>query len=397
MLSKPVIQIRNSSGATMVEFTLAVFILVGAVAGILDLGRILATQALLTRAAQEGLEVAVKIQGIDESPADTASDPDALTRYINARDEVIRAALRIPNSTFISTDINGGLGAAHQLLPLSFNDAPLSGNTLGVRREAAMLLRPGEAFEYISPHNGRTNIVNHPTLCPPGMTCRCPKDPSDTDCSLPNFDPSGSYTALLIEHPLSVELRARLFLILPFFDEMEIRGRAIGFRERFADTRAPPAVAPPPVSPPAPCTIVCPEEQVLNDDLCQCEDAPPPPCTLQCGPGTIEDPDRDLCQCIPCPLTPERCNLGQQILDFDRCQCICPINASSCQVGETFSRCDCIPCPDPQCDPDIETLSADGCNCELIPCPNDRGDCPAAYWTGPPECACANPGGGEED
>ncbi len=207
--------VKADHGATMVEMSLVLLLLLMFVMGVVNVGRFMAIQAVLTRGAQESLNLAQKVDGIEVDTRKLAPTDPNYSRFTSSRAVVVNQAKRIPLSTLIS-DVPAQSSA--WLRPFqAFDD--MAGDVTLTQNVDVLLLRPGDSAKYTK--SGHTYWKDHPTLCSPDSpTCAQPISPTD------------SYDQLLRTHPLKIELRAEVDLFFPFNVPITVTGKALGFREQ---------------------------------------------------------------------------------------------------------------------------------------------------------------------
>ena len=199
-------------GATILEFALLAPWIFGLLFILLDLGRFLAYQALLTKAAYVGLNYAQKVAGMEinlrgldkTKPADLL----AFNQFVAARQKTIDRITTLPQLTIV-----------HATLNYTTQDTTASDVTSA--SSAALVLRPGEMATYSE--NGVPKDVYHPLLCPPAG--------EGASCSGPRLSASDNWSDVMRRYPIYVEVRGEFNPLVPFFPTpFAVRGVALGYR-----------------------------------------------------------------------------------------------------------------------------------------------------------------------
>lgn len=434
---------HSQHGATVLEFALVSAVFFFALLALFDFARYFSLQALLTKGAQNGLEVAKVIDGLRIDPVRPDADCDNsdpqcpetnYNRMLAARETVVQAATALPLATFASEP---GSGGNFPLDTFQFTtDNPVGSTPTNIN---AVVLRPGE--EVI---NNRTNQkVEHPLICPLGSTCvdeRRARQPTE------------SLTGLYRSAPILVQVQAEFRPLFPFWNRFPVIGSAVGYRELSTgsiDPQISPALAcqnPPTCGAnsfltPA-CTCECnltcspigniPTVPNESCTACECDSS------YQCGGGRTLNPVTCTCACqIPAgsPRNAQECeNANGGVADsywqFRDCNCFCPADLEQIcfDRGKRYNRntCSCVNCSywNPDCAGQCPTrqlakqcanenpprdFDPEICDC-TDPCPNsiicthgtirgcDNCDCPGCTWpkvrnnTGEEQCgACICP------
>lgn len=199
--------IYAEQGVTMVEFALVLPLLMIFTIGLIDLSRVYALKAILNKGAEEGLNIALKIPNLDEDIQNLDPGSVEYQRYLQARNVVIARATSLPLGTLF-TDSNTPSMA--QLTDFVYRDPNPTGPDI-IRSSRAAIIRPGERIEIGVFNSGKWSY--HKTL--PGTGTPPPQSPD----------------LLLKSHPMIVELRATIRPMTPFIGELNVRSRAMGYRE----------------------------------------------------------------------------------------------------------------------------------------------------------------------
>jgi hypothetical protein len=200
-------------GATLLEFAIVFPTLFVLLIAIIDFSRLLLVGAILSKGAENGLNLAKKLPYLETDFRNKLpTDPD-YQNFLNARRRVLFEAKRLPLSV-IATDWNSAASGGVKLLPFKMVDTGVDvglGNPAPDLTYGAALIRPGEQVTF--EHNASSHTVNHKTLPP-----------------IPD-PPSQSVENLVTGHPITVELRAQVDMWLPFLGTLIARGSASGYRE----------------------------------------------------------------------------------------------------------------------------------------------------------------------
>jgi hypothetical protein len=215
-------------GICIVEFAIVFPVLFLVLMLIIDAGRVITTNAILTRGASDGLNNALKAPDLDLDIRNRKPSDDRYLLFWEARSRVITQATRFPLSSWVT---DPDTPSSIQLLPFRETDYEIDasdGTPILVR--GAAVLRPGDHVEY-QDRAGSWVPVDHETLPNPSRTV-LPQSPSQ----------------LMRAHPVVVELRAKVKLLFPGAGETEVSSTAVGFREAIpqAGSIGPFVEAPPP-------------------------------------------------------------------------------------------------------------------------------------------------------
>ncbi len=219
-------------GVTMLETTLLISVVFSITLAIVDIARVLMLEAILNKAAEDGLNVATKISNFDYDIRDLSLNDSRYYDFYEARRQVLEAATKLPLETFF-TDPNTPSDV--QLVSFEHHDTELNANGGGtplaqvpVIIRPAAVLRPAE-FTYQQNRDAANNVIS---------TSIVPNDHKPPAAG--NVLPPQPMTKILRDAPIEVELRAfvRPFcpqLLCPWMAREDggkmIRGVAIGYRE----------------------------------------------------------------------------------------------------------------------------------------------------------------------
>lgn len=200
--------IKTESGVSIIQFAFIFPILFLLLLVMIDLGRVLCAKAILTKGAENGLNLAMKIPNLDIDIREHGKNETEHIRFRTAREIVLEEAEALPLGTlFTPSDKSSSM----TLVAYAYTDKELGGGEVKSKYDAA-LLRPGEKVEVEK--EGSNKWFNHKTL-------------AYTGAAAPNQRPED----LLKSHPIVVELRGKVTTFFPFFDEFVVTGSAVGFRE----------------------------------------------------------------------------------------------------------------------------------------------------------------------
>lgn len=184
------------SGAALAEFALALPFILLFLISIVDLTRYVAARAVLSRGAQEALEVAIRIRNFDLDVTSTSA-PE-WNKYLAAHNTISAAGLRVATSAFLRRSNGNGTSFAN-LIPatVTVGSSSLQGPTSDV-----LILRPGDRGTM------GAESINYVPL------------------------PSGkNFTEAIRNEPMVVEMRAQIKLLTPMLGTVTVVGRAVGYRE----------------------------------------------------------------------------------------------------------------------------------------------------------------------
>ena len=208
-------QVANERGTSMLEFSLVVGLLMMMVVAMSDLCRLFVVEMLLTKGAEDGLNVAMKIPNIDMDIRNVEPGSKEYTWYHEARRRVIIASTRLPLDAWLDDENST---SDSRLLPISVMDDQINtgGGAAPVFTYGASMIRPGERVWFGTGGTmGDTTQgywLGHYAVPYAGLTAVAPK-------------------ALLKSFPIQIELRARVEPLLPFLGTKVVRGYALGYRE----------------------------------------------------------------------------------------------------------------------------------------------------------------------
>lgn len=391
-------------GATILEFALVSAIFFFALLALFDFTRYFSLQALLTKGAQNGLEVAKVIDGLRIDPEDLdencAPNNQACIqanyqRMMAARRTVEQSATALPLATFASEPNSGGSFPLDSYT-INSDNPPAAGQTPPAAPSInAVILRPGE----VTTNNRTGQIVEHPQICPLGATsCGNNKRPRA---------PTETLTGLYRAFPIVVQVQTEFKPLFPFWTPFQTTGTAIGYREISTGS----------IDPQIPASLACqnPPPCGANSFLtpaCTCQ------CNLQCRPiGSIPTvPNSDCTECV-CDSS-YQCPDGQH-LNTSSCSCGCtvepgaPNSQQACEdanggVADSyweFQNCSCV-CPaslEQDCYDRDMRFNRNTCSCvDCRPGDDDcAGECPVLQLSkqcgeedpprdfDPEECDCA--------
>ena len=208
----------RESGATFVEFALVALIVFLMVLALIDTGRYLFYQVVLTRAAEQAVNWAKKDSRLtNDIRAISHPTAGSLNAYRAARDETAAIAVQ-----FAATQFNSSASADGKKLRSMRMPEPASGwipGADGIDRDAALIM-PGQTVQVVT-GNGATQNIDHPT-CAVAAGCTQVETPG-----------TGGWEKLLIDHPLIVQIRGQLPLYLLLNQaQLEIVGQAAAWQER---------------------------------------------------------------------------------------------------------------------------------------------------------------------
>lgn len=207
---------RRQNGASMVEFSLVIGLLLICIGILLEAARYMAIQGVLIQGAQRGALTAARMQGLQYEMEDAD-----YVQFQQARAQAVIDALQLPLGTLIS-NIDSSTGV--RLLPSKvFETPPDDGSAAPAPQSVgAIVLRPGEFYS----REEDNTLVNHPTLCNPAVTCQP---------GIPFRDRNMKMAQLFEEnrHPIAVILRARVKPLIPFLNDFYIEGMAMEYRADF--------------------------------------------------------------------------------------------------------------------------------------------------------------------
>ena len=216
----------------MLEMTLLLAVVFSITLAIIDFARVLMLEAILNKAAEEGLNVATTISNFDYDIRDLSLTDSRYYDFYEARRRVLEAATKLPLETFFS-DPNTPSDA--QLVSFEHRDTELNGNNGGtpaaevpVITRAVGVIRPAEIV-YQEDRDSSNNVVGTTVVA----NDRRPPAPG-------NILPPQKMPRILKSSPIEVQLRAFVkpycpALLCPWMARenggIMIKGIAIGYRE----------------------------------------------------------------------------------------------------------------------------------------------------------------------
>lgn len=417
---------REMRGATLVEFSLAIVIVLMAVFGLIEVSRYALVKSLLIKGAQQGLNFAQKVDALqnDIRLCEDTSCAD-YRAMLDARNQVAEIATTIPLQVLDHSDnVNSFARLATFTQSYDLKNGSVSSPTMVSN---VLVLRPGEIAR-----NDSNQILRHPSLCPK----------NDTGCPISStkIKDDDSWRQILDKYDYEVHVGAHIKPILGFavnFGDIYVEAVARGLRETPKTTRIPPkmglpippnipvpTVPPTPTNPPCPggtlscggsCIPACGGGMVLSTD-CQCVPACAPPsypcptasglCVTDCPANKVWNDGCSTCGCSsdPCPGDKPRladcscpdvptCTKTCGDGELDNSSCFCDCSSASCASGFIpDANCNCVQCDPPnvncngQCLPppgDCEyynascqmALDCSLCSSSKIMCPNPPAHC----------------------
>lgn len=210
-------QIASQRGAMMLEFALVAALVFALIMVFIDASRYLLFQSVLTRAAEQAVNVAKKdIRFCQDVRTISSPTLAALDDFRNARREIAQVSLSLP-SKILYPSANG---AKHSVLEFKVPD-PQYGSSPATGSESldAALFFPGQIVEYRTKDQGGSvvwNQVPHPT---------CVNCPEATEPG-----PKG-WKELLKNHPMVMEVRGTMPLLSLLGQRVDLVGRSAAFQE----------------------------------------------------------------------------------------------------------------------------------------------------------------------
>jgi len=215
----------------MVEAALLLVVIFSITLAVVDFARILMFEAILNKAAEEGLNVATTISNYDMDVRELNVDDSRYYDFYEARRRVLEAATRLPLGTFFT---DPSTPSSAQLYMFDSQDNQLGENTptgtppassIPVISRAAAVIRPAE---YVLRENrdALNNVVSTDLVA---NQLRAP--------AAGNTLPPQKMNDMLRASPIQVELHAKItafcpHLLCPWMSPSTIvRGVAIGYRE----------------------------------------------------------------------------------------------------------------------------------------------------------------------
>lgn len=215
-------------GATMVEFALASFVFFLFIIFIIEMARILAIRAALTKGAQDAVIFASKLPAIELDTRGTGAGASFVPlpanatnfqQYRIARDLVHERAVQLPLSMFLHTTVTTHPGVTpsvgmQNLLPMQI---PLGNGT--TKATDAILLRPDDYDANVGYTLSDGSVVRYPpNALVPGQV----------------IGPTSDITRMLLDNPIIVQVYADVSPIFPLFQgfgNFRLMGQAASFRE----------------------------------------------------------------------------------------------------------------------------------------------------------------------
>ena len=231
---------REQRGATLLETTLLLVIVFSITLAIIDFARVLMLEAILNKAAEEGLNVATTISNFDYDIRDLSLTDSRYYDFYEARRRVLEAATKLPLETFF-TDPNTPsdvqlVSFEHQDNELNKKNGGTPAAQIPVITRAAAVMRPSEVA-YEEDRDAMNNVTGTTPI--PNDAHRPPSFGSYPAAGSTDLPPQ-PMTALLGRSPIEVELRAFMkpfcpALLCPWMARENggkmIKGIAMGYRE----------------------------------------------------------------------------------------------------------------------------------------------------------------------
>jgi hypothetical protein len=308
--------VSGEIGATMIEFALVSILFLALFLTFLDLAHYLAARAILIKAAQDALQIAVKSEDFQLDLSEASVGDTGYVRFKDVRNDVIARASSLPLATLISREGSGGMV---ELKNFTVTDTLADGTETEADIPVA-ILRPGEVWQ----EQSTATPLAHPYTMQAGE----------------RFKP------LLRREPVIVSLHAEKRFFVPLiFSTLPLNVAAVGWVQAYPEVG------------------FNVEEFLSNPD----GDDPPPdddddPCE---APDYCTDWDADRCRCCSEPSN-NPCFNGS-VWDTSLCHCDCTAaGVAGCQDGWSQSDwdCDCKPCeqpPDSDCTGCWDTTT---CSCD---------------------------------
>jgi hypothetical protein len=280
----------------MVEFTLIVVVLFSLLVCLIEVTRYFVVQALATKGAEEGLELAQKAADFDadtrELRLSVPADSALYNRFIGARQRIAERAAHLVQLVYVSPT-----SSRSWLVTYSISDPLSSGSNTDTGLQA-VILRPGDSSTYINPFTNTTELVNHPNICPQGARiagCQRGREAY----------PADSMDEMLRNQLIVVEVRVAMTPIFRFltsiigFNHFFVVGRASGYRGLFpsgrfvASTGAPVQTSPSmaQATSAAPSPPSCTQWSAAQQSLC---------CITNCATSRRYNPTTCSCSGAPC-------------------------------------------------------------------------------------------------
>ncbi len=210
---------KKEAGATLVEATLVAGLLISFAFGILEFGRYYYYKATLLRAANNGLELSIRHADIliDSTEIDmdkTTSDNSAPAERLKAViDEIER---RVLTQIDLERDLVGAATtrvAVNQNITTNYSNASATGEPplYDLPPSRVLVIRPGDRGRYLDPATNTVIEVVHPTY--------------------PERQNGDDFLNILQEHPILIEINARMASVIPLFPNIPIRVQAVGIPE----------------------------------------------------------------------------------------------------------------------------------------------------------------------
>ena len=352
----------DSKGATMLEFALVIGVVMLFVVGLIDFSRYILAQNLLTRGAEFAVNHAKKDMRLTRDMRPGSAKPADVLQFKAARNETIDDALGLPHVLNAPSSADSTQRLYSYRLP-DPDVGYVPPNAGAVEADAALIL-PGQTVQMLYKNDAGQDVVEtiqHPT---------CPSPPAVCD-GLNEPGPNG-WEQTLLTHPIVVELRTRVPLLILGGKTVDVVGRSAAWVERVPISDRVPIVNPPAPTPtPTPAGNGCAAMTEAEACAGKCTDQ-----QLRCKhlPSAVP-PNCYTCEELKCSewTTPEAYSIahcgGPNLVDFR------PDNVGT----------DCGPCANVMCG----DWMSEGDYCQMKGCPLDptstRG-CDFRYWNQAPNC-----------
>lgn len=218
-------------GATMLEFLVMIPLFLLFLFILIDLARYFSTQIILTHGAQVGLRSAQCRDALEFDPFLYGEEQYRAMR--TARKEIAEEATALP-LMLLKWVIGGKESKRLQYFRHVTADADVKEPS---ELLPALVLLPGESAMMLSPEADKDKLVaskapwyNHPVFCArQSPTCMPKFKRKDSHAD----DGAHSIVQLLKAYPIIVELRSEFHFLIPGFPTLFLKGRAVGYRERY--------------------------------------------------------------------------------------------------------------------------------------------------------------------
>ncbi len=208
----------SEKGSVLVESSLVIGVIFLLLLTFFEVGYGLYLKAILTKAAQNALNLSQKINGTQTDlrvlDIEDSGDLTKWDRFNDAVSTIEEKAKLITKAAGIGDVGSGGISLREYTNVYHLN---------GIKKEkkhSILFLRPTESATFSK--NGETKIIHHPDYCDIWMS----------GCSLSEDEKNSEWESLIFNDPFVVKVSVDYKPLFGLLGKVELSGQAIGFREK---------------------------------------------------------------------------------------------------------------------------------------------------------------------